>query len=197
MVLVSSPSPTGRLPTVVGACPDFDPARLVDEATWPGSTVLYFARQLIGRAGLTSSDLDDVRQDLAVHALVQWPKFDSSRSSARTFLDRILRQRQRAILRKRRSKRRRATNVLLTSEISHDKRRSRSRDHVATADCRHDIARTLAPMPLEERHLASGLARHSITQLARLQRRHRQRLHESLRRIRRRFEDAGLREYLS
>lgn len=84
----------------------------------------------------------------------------------------------------------------LTGDPTTDCRKAPPRVQEEVFSFQHDLARVLAEMPLEERHLAEGLMRHTVTQLARLQRRHRQRLHEAIRRIRRRFEDAGLRHYL-
>ena len=130
-----------------------------------------------------------------MHVLLRWPQFDARRASARTFLDRILRQRQREIVRQRNSKSRRAITVALR-DVAEDYRKAPSRDHVVASDCRHDISRVLAGMSFEKRHLALGLTRHTVTQLARLQRRHRQRLHETIRLIRQRFLDADLQEYL-
>jgi DNA-directed RNA polymerase specialized sigma24 family protein len=176
--------------------PVFEPERLVDHSLWPGSAVFHRARQLVGTEGLNISDLADLQQDLAIHAWRQWPKFDPSRASPATFLDRILRQRQREILRQRRCVTRGPATQSLPGELSRDQRRHFHRDHVAAVDCQHDVRSVLVNLSPEERRLALGLMRHPITQLARKEGRHRQRLHESLGRIRKRLAGSALWEYL-
>jgi hypothetical protein len=130
-----------------------------------------------------------------MHALVQWAKFDGRRATARTFLDRILRQRQRVILRQRRSKRG-PSFVSLSHDLSLDRRRNGPRDHAVDLDAQHDIALISSRLPAPHRDLASGLKEHKVAQLARIQGRYRQRLHEAIRQIRQRFHDADLQEYL-
>jgi RNA polymerase sigma-70 factor (ECF subfamily) len=194
MVSISSQAPRSSLTATTCG---FDPSRLLNSVEWPGSTVFHYARQLVGHAGFTISDLDDLQQDLAVHALVHWHKFDSKRATERTFLDRILRQRKLAILRRRKSGFANLRDLSSVSDLCRDRRRNFPRDHIAAVDCQHDVGHFLAGMSSRDRELAMGLMHHSVTDLARLQGRHRQRLHEEIRRVRLRAEDDGLREYLS
>lgn len=197
MNALENPTPRFSPASFSKASATLEPARLLDSSVWPGSAIFHRARQLIGHAGLVTSDLDDLQQDLIVHALLKWPKFDPMRASARTFLDRILHQRQRAILRQRRLRARRTKPVPLKGDLSEDRRRHRQSSHVLAVDRQLDLSSVVDAMSLKERQVARGLMKHKVSKLAKLQKRHRQRLHETIRRIRQRLEDAELREYLS
>jgi DNA-directed RNA polymerase specialized sigma24 family protein len=60
---------------------DFDPA--ISEL------IRHKARKLIGSYGFTSSDEEDLRQELTFHVIRNMKSYDPSRSSPRTFADRI------------------------------------------------------------------------------------------------------------
>ncbi len=57
------------------------------------------ARQLVGKAGLTAADCQDVEQDLALHLLQQRHKFDPARSGFHTYVSRLVDRRIASILR--------------------------------------------------------------------------------------------------
>lgn len=48
------------------------------------------AARLIKRPGFTASDREDIEQELALHVLQQFPKYDFARSQRNTFLSRIV-----------------------------------------------------------------------------------------------------------
>jgi len=48
------------------------------------------ARQLIGKAGFTRSDLEDIEQELTLDLLERLPRYDPARASRRTFIARII-----------------------------------------------------------------------------------------------------------
>jgi RNA polymerase sigma-70 factor (ECF subfamily) len=52
--------------------------------------ISFKARQLIGQYGFTEADRDDIEQNLTVDLLQRQPKFNPSRASLHTFIDRIV-----------------------------------------------------------------------------------------------------------
>ena len=50
----------------------------------------YKAQQLVGLAGLTESDLDDIKQEMWADLLRRFSWFESDRAKLETFIDRIL-----------------------------------------------------------------------------------------------------------
>ena len=65
-----------------------------------------------------------------------------------------------------------------------------------TADLRNDVRSVISDLPPEERALCQHLMTESVSTVARLMGIPRTTLQGSLRRLRQRFEDAGLREYV-
>ena len=60
--------------------------------------IQYKSQQLIGKAGLSESDIDDLKQEMWVDLLRRIPRFESDRAKLETFIDRILTHRAAAIL---------------------------------------------------------------------------------------------------
>ncbi len=74
------------------------------------------ARQVVRRPGFSSSDADDVEQDLFLHLLNQIPQFDPSRGSLNTFIARVIESAVAMLIReRRRSKRTPAKGVVIRS----------------------------------------------------------------------------------
>lgn len=48
------------------------------------------ARQLVGTAGFTENDVEDIQQALIAHLLKRLPKFNPARASYNTFVDRVV-----------------------------------------------------------------------------------------------------------
>ena len=61
----------------------------------------YKTQRLIGYLGLTESDREDIEQDLAVHLRQNLPKHDPKRGSVKTFINCVLDNRVRAIIKSR------------------------------------------------------------------------------------------------
>lgn len=61
----------------------------------------YKTQRLIGYLGLTESDRDDIEQDLAIHLRQNLPKHDASRGSLKTFINCVLDNRVKAIIKSR------------------------------------------------------------------------------------------------
>jgi DNA-directed RNA polymerase specialized sigma24 family protein len=66
--------------------------------------IYYKSRQLIGSYGFTISDLDDIRQELAVDLWLRLPGFDPTRASLRTFVTRVVSNKIASIIEMRTSK---------------------------------------------------------------------------------------------
>ncbi|MEN6358245.1 MAG: hypothetical protein ABFD83_14325 [Armatimonadota bacterium] len=63
--------------------------------------IRYKAQRLIGYLGLTESDREDIEQDLAIHLRQNLPKHDASRGSLKTFINCVLDNRVKAIIKSR------------------------------------------------------------------------------------------------
>jgi len=60
------------------------------------------SKQLVGKAGLTKSDREDIEQELTLHLLERWDHYDPSRGSERTFVARVIDNEVARLLRDRR-----------------------------------------------------------------------------------------------
>lgn len=79
------------------------------------------ARQIVRRPGFSSSDSDDVEQDLFLHLLNQIQQFDPSRGSFNTFISRVVDSAVAMLVRERgRNKRAPATGVIRSLEVMVD-----------------------------------------------------------------------------
>ena len=61
---------------------------IIDEYTV--RLIRYKAKSLIGKAGFTEADRDDLEQEMVIDLLDRLPKFDSSRAQRNTFISRII-----------------------------------------------------------------------------------------------------------
>lgn len=61
----------------------------------------YKSKRLIGYLGMTESDREDIEQDLAIHLRQNLPKHDPSRGTVKTFINCVLDNRIRAIIKSR------------------------------------------------------------------------------------------------
>lgn len=59
------------------------------------------ARQLVGKAGFTQDDIEDLEQDLTRHLLACLPQFDPAKAKLNTFADRVVGSRMVDLLRRR------------------------------------------------------------------------------------------------
>lgn len=63
--------------------------------------IKYKARQLIGSAGFTESDREDLEQEMMLELLRRLPKYDSSKAQRNTFITRIVEHRVSTIIEER------------------------------------------------------------------------------------------------
>jgi len=76
-----------------GACTPRDRARLEPDPQadeYVARLVRIKARQLVGKAGFTESDREDIEQELILHLIERLPEYDPRRSSRHTFIARVV-----------------------------------------------------------------------------------------------------------
>jgi RNA polymerase sigma-70 factor (ECF subfamily) len=171
--------------------------------------------RIIGRAGLTKQDHEDLEHDLVVEVLRRLPKFDSDRSSLSAFLNAVLDHGLADILRhqlaaKRNPQRVRSLHAKTKSEEgdleleqtlgSEDLARQRGR-HPRSAEelaqLTQDMAEALDGLSDDVRAVAERLAQGlPMTAIAKELGKSRHQVRQAVRQVRQRFEDLDLKGYL-
>jgi DNA-directed RNA polymerase specialized sigma24 family protein len=114
--------------------------------------IRHKVRRLIDASAYTSSDEDDLAQELALHAHVARPKYDPDRGALSTFYDRTLNNAVRNL-------------ATAATRKKRDRRRERPLELVAARPARHpdtelklDVDAALATLLPDDRMIASHLA---------------------------------------
>jgi len=173
------------------------------------------ARQLIGKAGFTKTDREDIQQQLYQHLIRRAKFFDPEKAHWNVFATTLIERFVADILRRKRAAKRDHQRVVSLSTViadgeegpvklgdtisrrENDARLGRSlRGEHELAQLKIDVTETIASLPPEMREVAEALQRHSIAEVARRKGIPRTTLNDVVQRIRERFEDAGLRAYL-
>lgn len=181
------------------------------------SIIQHKARQLIGKYGFNRDDLDDLQQDMALDLLVRLPKFDPSKASFRTFVSLIVNRKTASIVRSRRREKRSYRRHLVSLDepvasrdgsvtqreqtISRDDFDRRMGKHGLSdeerVDLHIDLSLAVSELSPDLRNLAGQLVTHSISEVARERGVPRSTLYSAgIGRLRKAFEDRGLRDYL-
>jgi RNA polymerase sigma-70 factor, ECF subfamily len=178
--------------------------------------IKHKAKQLIGKAGYTSSDQADLEQEMFLDLIGRLPKFDPSKATSKTFIARIVEHKISNLIRHRTSEMRDfrleagSLNHLvedgdgnsvefgdLIAQEDVDVQLGRfTRDSMEEKDFLHDMETTLAGLPENLRRLCELLATGTISDAARKAGIPRTTLHDQVKRLRAIFEDAGLQNYL-
>jgi RNA polymerase sigma-70 factor (ECF subfamily) len=172
-------------------------------------------RRMIGRAGFTPQDRGDLEQELLARLLQRLESFDPAQAHRKAFVTMVVEQSVANILRdKQAAKRdhRRVTSLNVTvaafedgsielaeavGEREHNARRCRQpRSAEELAQLISDVTEVMASLPDDLRELAEGLISQPLAAIAREWGVPRTTLGDRVRRLRRRFEDAGLQAYL-
>ncbi len=172
-------------------------------------------KQLIGRAGFTLDDGKDLEQDLFVRVLQSLPRFNPDRAHRNKFITAVVERHVANLLRNKQAEKRDhrricSLNVTLTvkdegpTELAqtigdHELdsrlgRQRRSDDELAQLAI--DLADVIESLPDCWRTLLELRKSQTMPEIARKMGVPRTTLNEWVRRIRRRFEEAGLRDYL-
>jgi len=190
-----------------------NPKELTDYAK---ETILHKARQLIGKAGFTQHDLDDLMQELTLDLLERLPKFDPNKAAHTTFVARVIERKISKLIRHRKQWKRdyrRETNSLsesvetefgsveraqTISQDEYDRNIGRhGRTEADRLDMRLDVSLAISQLPPDLKPMAERLLTHSITEVAREFGISRGHFYEvAVARLRAIFEDKGLGDYL-
>jgi len=186
----------------------------IDE--YAARVIRHKARQLVGTAGFTKSDREDLEQEMMLDVLQRLPKFDANKATHKTFVARIIERKISKLLRHQASEMRdyRRESYSLDERIDDgdgstvargetiaqeelDRRLGRrKRSDQEEWELAHDVAATLARLPEHLRRLCELLKTGSISEAAREMGVPRTTLNDHVKKLREIFEDAGLRDYL-
>jgi len=180
------------------------------------SVIRVKARQLVGTAGFTTSDVADIEQELRIELLLRLPKFDPQKATYNTFVSclvgrkcaKLIRHRMRELRDYRRNccslddvvvdgdgsfTARAETMDRDETDIRTDKR-ARSREE--QAQLRSDVGFALAALPDDLRALAECVMNTpTLTKAAKQLGMHRSALYEAIDQLRSHFGKAGLGDY--
>ncbi|MGV3483339.1 MAG: RNA polymerase sigma factor [Planctomycetaceae bacterium] len=173
------------------------------------------AKQLIRRTGFSASDLEDIKQDLYLRILQSWPKYEPEHSHRNRFITAVVERYVANLLRNRGAGKRddRETSSLnlsleppseganelgeTISERELDSRLGRKRrDHVELASLQSDVRQLLAELPEPWRAMLELRRTQTQTQISLQLGVSRATLRNWMQRIRQRFEEKGIRDYL-
>ncbi|GIW55530.1 MAG: hypothetical protein KatS3mg082_1934 [Nitrospiraceae bacterium] len=158
-------------------------------------------KQLVGRAGFSRQDREDLEQELLLRLLQSLHLFDPAQAHRNVFVTTVIERAVAMILRERLARKRNGGTVQ-SLDHAHEKARDATepadprRSHEDQINLATDLAEVLAKLPDDLRALAERLKRQSLSQAARDLGVPRSTLQRQVQRLRQCFEDAGLRIYL-
>ena len=178
--------------------------------------IKYKAKQLVGRAGFTTSDRDDLEQDLVLDLLHQFPKYDPKRAQRNTFITKVVEHRITTLIEAQKTGIRdyRRCPCSLNDRFEDEDGRTVERmdmldqeDYLLRTDAQSrpweelsalaiDMAAVLDGLPPELRELCRRIETETVTEISRDTGVPSGSLYESIRKLRVIFEDAGLKDYL-
>jgi len=173
------------------------------------------ARQLVGKAGFTRSDLEDLEQELYLKLVKAARSFDPVHAHWRSFATAVVERHTASLLRDKQAEKRDSRRVCSLEMIvgqdeegpvklgetigqpEYDARRGCwPREEQELCQLVQDVADVVAGLPAELRELAEALKTESISQIARRTGLSRSAINARVDQLRERFEQAGLRNYL-
>jgi RNA polymerase sigma-70 factor (ECF subfamily) len=184
-----------------------------DRFTW--GIVKKKAIRMVGRPGIRHQDRPDIEQQLLLRLVEKAAAFDPKRSHSNAFVTMVIEQATANIVRDQRAPKRDPTRICslnapvgneddrLTELIDtvgqreHDARHQRrSRPEQEQAELANDVHAVIAALPGRLRQLAEQLQTMTVAEIAREAGIARSTINDRVSELRRRFEKAGLREYL-
>ncbi len=180
------------------------------------STIRVKARQLIGTAGFTRSDVEDVEQEMRLELLLRLPKFDPARASYNTFVNCVTERKCAKLIRHRRQEmrdyQRRSCSlddrvegayggtVARAETVDQDEldirtdKRGRSREE--QNQLRTDVSFALSKLPDDLRRIAECvMGTRTLVEAARQLGMQRTTFYKALGRLQAHFKSAGLNDY--
>jgi len=179
--------------------------------------IYHKARQLVGKAGFTWDDVEDIEQELALDLLERLAKFDPAKATYNTFVARIVERKISKLIRHRMQEMRdyrredgslndpidngrgeTSERLQTISQDEHDRRTGRhTRPAAERMDLQIDVSGVLAELPPELRRAAELLMTMTVAQAARALGIPRSTFYDThLAKLREVFEARGLRDYL-
>ena len=172
--------------------------------------IKYKARQLVGRAGFTPSDRDDLEQEMLLDLIQRMPKYDPDRAGARTFIARMVAHKIADIILARKAGMRDFRICFCSLDdhledeegglIALEEYLVRTGKLARPVSERHDlfidIHKVMARLPPKLRELCRRLKTETVAEIARETGVSRAVIYESIKKLRAIFEEAGLRDYL-
>jgi len=179
--------------------------------------IRHKARQLIGKYGFTRDDYDDLQQEMMLDLLRRLGKYDPSKAGLSTFVARIVDRKVSTLIRHQRQEKRdyrrqvcsldaqvedqygeaRGLDEVLSQDAYDDEVARHDRPEAERLDLRLDLSLVLDELPEDLRQLALRLQTRTVAEIARELGVPRSTLYEKgIARLRKIFEDSGLREYL-
>lgn len=172
-------------------------------------------RQLVGRAGFTNQDREDLEHELFVRVLQSLPSFDPAQAHRNKFITAVVERHVANILRNKQAEKRdhrRISSLNVTIRVTDEgpielaqtigqreldeRRHSHPRSDEALAQMVRDLADMMALLPNDLRELAERLKSQSVSEIARERGVPRTTLNDQVRLLRQRFENSGLKDYL-
>ncbi len=150
------------------------------------------ARRMIGRAGLTRADREDLVQELACRLWQSAAHFNPQRAHWKSFVTTIIERNVRKILRDRSTAKRTAHRL---ESLDPDEEAIAARMATPSAEIAFDVTAVLQRLPSELRPLAQRLMTHSLSEIARDWQVPRSTLQRHVRALRLHFLEAGFEEF--
>ena len=178
--------------------------------------ISYKVGRIIGVLGFTSDDKEDLEQELMLHLLENWPRFDSERGAVKTFINCVLDNRIRQIIESRKTQKSGFGKWTLSLDeriegedggavtridavdreeymLRTGKLRRRALDE---CDLRIAVEQAISRLSPELRELCERLMRQNVTEISEETGIPRHRFYPSIRKLRCIFEEAGLKDCL-
>ena len=179
--------------------------------TYAARLIRTKAHQLIGKAGFTENDRQDLQQDLMMDLLQRMRHFNPAKAKKATFMTRIVERRISTLLEARHARCRDWRRCRLSLNTPHGNDRGDTRElidhvdsqgnlgnseketlHEAISNLHIDIERVLDTLPEDLRDLCERLRESNMAEIARETGVARTTLYDKLTRIREAFREAGL-----
>ena len=175
----------------------------------------YKVGRLIGILGYSWDDRDDLEQELMLHFLQRWPTFDPERGTFKTFCDHILNNCICQIIERKKTQkagfgkwtlslderiRTRGKGTIRRIDAISNKAQMLCPDtqssELQQSELKIDVERVISRLSPELQELCSHLSTKNVTQISQESGVPRHVLYKSIRKLRRIFEEAGLKNYL-
>ena len=178
--------------------------------------IRFKARRLVGQAGFTASDREDIEQELILDLLRRLPKYNPKRAQLNTFIARVVEHRLASLIEAQKAGIRDYRRCRCSLNECFEDADGRSVEREDTFDQEDyllrtgaqsrpseelnrlaiDVAAVLETLPPELRELCRRLKAETVTEISRDTGVPRGTIYESIKKLREIFKDAGLRNYL-